>query len=566
MPSVNIPQRWFWGGVLALLALMGALQALSVRQESQTFDEGAHLAAGYSYWKTGDFRLNPEHPPLGKLLNAIPLLFLNPDLPLNHPAWEAADGVRFGREFLYHNRIPADTMLFAARMVTVACTLFLGVALAWWTRKRFGAPAAILAVWFFAFDPNVIAHGRYVTSDLFVTFFSFLACIFFGEYLLDARKRDRWVAGVAAGLALASKFSAVFLLPVFALLFWLRHREDPAHVKTSEAAQTAAAVLIASSLVVALTYSVPAKRRPGHAMNRVTHTQPWNPNTLHGKVLSFLNDRFRLPPWSYPAALGLVADHDTTGHPSYLFGRRSQRGWWYYFPLAFLVKAPAALLLALLAFLVLFALRRERPLPFAYWVAIIPILVYGWFTIGSRINIGIRHLLPVFPFLFALLGAGLTRWSWRGRAIAIPLLTTMLAAESLAIYPHYLAFFHFICGGPANGPKYLVDSNIDWGQDVIKLKRHLDQRGVKTFWVCYFGSAELEYYGLEALSLPPERELGDTSKFDGVIAMSVTPLQGVYVPPEDFAWLRKRTPDAKVGYSIYVYDLRKLKDSTPATK
>jgi len=142
----------------------------------------------------------------------------------------------------------------------------------------------------------------------------------------------------------------------------------------------------------------------------------------------------------------------------------------------------------------------------------------------------------------------------------------MLAAESLAIYPHYLAFFHFICGGPANGPKYLVDSNIDWGQDVIKLKRHLDQRGVKTFWICYFGSAELEYYGLEALSLPPERELGDTSKFDGVIAMSVTPLQGVYVPPEDFAWLRKRTPDAKVGYSIYVYDLRKLKDSTPATK
>lgn len=566
MLSVDILQRWFWVAAFALLALMGALQTLSVRQESQTFDEGVHLAAGYSYWKTGDFRLNPEHPPLGKLLNALPLLFLNPDLPVGHPAWETAEGVRFGGEFLYRNRISADTMLFAARMVTVVFTMFLGVALAWWTKKRFGAPAAILAVWFFAFDPNVIAHGRYVTSDLFVTFFSFLACATFGDYLLEAKKRDLWVAGISAGLALASKFSAVFLLPVFALLFWLRRRENPVWVKALGVPQTAAVMLIASSLVVTFTYSLSAKRSAIRAQSGATQTQPWNPNTLHGKVASFLHDRFRLPVWSYPAALSMVADHDTTGHPSYLFGRRSQRGWWYYFPLAFLVKAPVALLVAILAFLALFAWRRERPLPFAYWIAIVPILVYGWFTVGSRINIGIRHLLPVFPFLFTLLGAGLTRWAWRGRTIAIPLLAMMLAVESLAIYPDYLAFFNFICGGPANGPKYLVDSNIDWGQDVIKLKRHLERLGVKTFWTCYFGSAELEYYGLEALSLPPQRELGDTSKFDGVIAISVTPLQGVYVPPEDFAWLRERTPDARIGYSIYVYDLRKNKDSTPATK
>src|ERR1035437_3747426 len=122
-----------------LLAVMGTVMVLSVLQEVQTWDEAVHLAAGYSYWKTGDFRMNRDHPPLGKYINALPLLILNPALPLDHPSWREENPSVFGSQFLYHNRIPADTLLFAGRSITILLTLCLGLALALWTRRRFGA-------------------------------------------------------------------------------------------------------------------------------------------------------------------------------------------------------------------------------------------------------------------------------------------------------------------------------------------------------------------------------------------------------------------------------------------
>src|SRR5713226_9420209 len=184
-------QRWFWPVALLLLGIMGVTQVLSVREEAQTFDEGFDLAAGYSYWKTGEFRINTEHPPAGKWIDAAPLLFFKPKLPIEHPSWKQRDNAAFGREFLYHNTVPADTMLFAGRMMSVAATLSFGLVLALWTKREFGALAAALALLFFSFDPNVIAHGRYITSDIFVTVFSFLSCISWARFLVARRKPAR---------------------------------------------------------------------------------------------------------------------------------------------------------------------------------------------------------------------------------------------------------------------------------------------------------------------------------------------------------------------------------------
>ena len=168
---------------------------------------------------------------------------------------------------------------------------------------------------------------------------------------------------------------------------------------------------------------------------------------------------------------------------------------------------------------------------------------------GSHINIGHRHVLPVYGFLYVLAGVGLVRFRW-----VAPVLVGVLAVESLSVYPHYMAYFNAATGGPANGPKYLLDSNIDWGQDIKKLGRYLKEQHIPNVCFTYFGHVDYGRYGVESRDFPKKPE-----DCDGYGAVSVTPLYGLYAGPTDWSVLRKMKPMAKVGYSIYVYDLRKSK-------
>jgi hypothetical protein len=136
----------FWLTAGLLLSIMGTVQVLSALRENQTWDEAFELAAGYNYWKTGVYRFNLEQPPVGKLISAFPLLFINPSIPVDHPSYRKPDDVEFGHEFLYRNRLPADRILFAGRLGTIALTLIFGLTLALWSRKTFGEPSALLAL------------------------------------------------------------------------------------------------------------------------------------------------------------------------------------------------------------------------------------------------------------------------------------------------------------------------------------------------------------------------------------------------------------------------------------
>ncbi|HLJ44753.1 MAG TPA: glycosyltransferase family 39 protein [Bryobacteraceae bacterium] len=490
--------------VAVLLGFMSIVQVLSIRQEAQTWDEGTHLAAGLSYWKTGDYRMNPEHPPLAKLLCAVPLLFMDVTLPFQFPAWQERNEVDFGAYFLYTNRLPADAILFPARCVTILLTLALGISIAVWTRWRFGAAAALFAVALVAFDPNLIAHGRYVTTDLAVTLFSFLACIAW-EWALRRKTAGGFViVGVLLGLALGSKFSALFLIPVFVILGFARRPGRKG-------------ALLTAGIAVAVVVGLYGPGGPG----------------------------------LYWQGLSQVFAHNKEGHTAYLLGQISQKGWWYYFPVAFLVKTPTAVLLLCLA--ALFYARRVVTARFEYAVMAVPLVVYSALAFGASLDIGFRHLLPVLPFLYVQLGvvaARMPRW-------LSGVLVLLLLAESLSVYPHYLAFFNRVSGGPANGPTYLLDSNIDWGQDTKKLKAWLDARDVHRICDVYFGEAFPGHYGIETTPLPGNDEVEARNSLDCVAAASVTPLYGLYVENDRYSWLRQLRPVAKVGYSIYVYDLRK---------
>src|ERR1039458_9005823 len=214
--------RLFWPGTVALLAYLCAVQLFAAWRESNIGDEPVELAAGYSYLRTGDFRMNPEHPPLAKILAALPLLALRPALPLDSTFWTKADEYGFGMRFFEQNSRSIDTLLFTARIVSILLTACLGLAIALWTRNAFGPGAAILALALYAFDPTVTAHGHYVKNDLPVTLFCFLAAIAWCAFLTRPGLRRLALAGVALGLAVATKFSALFLLPVLVILYAIR--------------------------------------------------------------------------------------------------------------------------------------------------------------------------------------------------------------------------------------------------------------------------------------------------------------------------------------------------------
>ena len=567
--------RWFGWIVLALLALMAATQVASIRQETQTWDEGFDIGAGYSYLLTGDYRINADHPPLGKLLNAFPLLFLHPDLPLTDRSWEG-NGVEFGRKFLYQNRVHADTILFASRCVTIAFTLVLGCVLAFWTRRRLGSGVALLALSLYALDPNIIAHGRYVTSDPFLFVFAFLACITWSDYLVRRTMPALLLAGAMLGCALASKMSAMFLPPVFILLYvisWWHRNKSARFAEMLKGLVASTSILLAVAFsVVMLSYAPEIKAGVVHAMTGRQDlpflSQPLAPridrHTAGGQALFWIAEKLNLPSYTYLVSLNTVWTHLTVGHESYLLGQVSSHGWWYYFPVAILVKTPTVTLL-LFAFSVVAAIAgmggrvQLRKLPFECYALGLPAIIFLALATSSPIDIGIRHVLCVYPLLFVLCAwtfvtSGRTMLRWAFRPLII-LLVAGLAAESLSIYPNYLAFFNTPSGGPRNGPHYLLDSNLDWGQDLKKLKAWIDSHDAKDLFLFYFGNAPPAYYGIETISLPTD-SANPWNECGCLAAISATPLFGLYVPPEEFAFLRKREPIARIGYSIYIYDLR----------
>ena len=557
--------RAFWLGVAAMMAGMAGAMWVSIVEESQTFDEATHLAAGYSYWKTGDFLLNQEHPPLSKLLCAIPLLLLKPAFARDSDAWKQNDQVTFALQFLYKNRVDADRMLLAGRSVTIVLTLALGLTLAVWTRRRFGAAAALIALFLLATDPNLMAHGRYITSDAHLTLFLFLSVVCWLEYL---EKPDRWkfvVAALALGAALGAKFSSVFLLgllPLLAVLRWVFEQRGQERLRRTGSWRLlrAPVALPLCGLLILLLFYAPATWRALRKRMPPLTSEVW-PNTNTGRFVYSLGEKYSLP--AHPLLTGLyrLANHNETGHRAYLLGEISDSGWWYYFPVVFAVKTPTALLLLLAAMpfgLILWFRRFPADRLVLVALALVP-LIYFALSMGSSLNIGLRHLLPVYPFLYIL--SALTLVLLLPRRVIFGVVVTAASAlqiwETARIHPFYLSFFNTISGGPERGSEYALDSNIDWGQDVKRLKAYVDRHKIPMVCTAYFGLADWEYYKINPGGLPGVYDPDQTERLDCFVAISVTNLYDVYFDKPTYVWLRNRKPDGRIGYSLYLYDLRK---------
>ncbi len=527
-----------YSGIIILTGIFLTINILSMRRDCATFDEGHHLAAGYFYLQGDTPVFSPHHPPLVDVISALPLLAISIKPPLARYSFTSTRGgdimgffFFISRKLLYRSSPGADTILFWARLPNILLGLLLAGTVFQWSRRLYGPAAGLAALFLCVFSPDIIANSHLVTNDLGSVFFIFLSFYLLRRALISGRPKHYVFLGLASGAALASKYTAVIIFPIsflLAALFLISTRNDQvggAAAPRRKAGALFSRLLLAAGLalaVVALIYQVRYFPRYWEGLSAAAHRA--------------------LSPGSY-----------------FLCGHYSKTGWRYYYILTFLLKTP----LALFVLLAIAALGGRKITPRGgreEFFLLLPPALYFIIACLSRINIGNRHILLVYPFLFVFAGKVMLprRRSWV--RVALFLLFGWYGLSSLLVFPHYLAYFNELAGGPQNGYKYLSDSNVDWGQDLKRLKEFMMEKKIKGVILSYFGEADPSYYGINyqwALSDGPlpyrEFPVPLDKKY---LAISVKCLQGVSFPDHSvYRWLDDYRPYARVGPSIFIYDL-----------
>ncbi len=574
-----------------LLVFMFLIALFSMRGDSLTMDELAHLPAGYSYLTKKDMRLNPEHPPLVKDLSASLLLFLK-DIKFPSEAKEWQKDINgqwgFGNKFLFKIGNPADKIIFLGRLPMLLILILLGFYIFRWTREVWGNKAGLLALFFFSFSPTFIAHGRLVTTDVGAATAFFISTYYFVKFLKDSSKKNLVLAGIVFGLAQLTKFSAILLFPIFAILL-LFFAISKANSK-KEFLKILGKYLLYSIIIILIAYFLIWLVYLFHTWNYPAEKQAGDTKFILSSfgsrklanLTTWMADKPLLRPIAqYLLGVLMVIQRAVGGNTTYFLGEVSAAGWKIYFPTVYLIKQPLAFILLLLIAILYSAWRIKKPFwqntkeRFLAWLKshfeeftmLTAIAVYWAFSLKSNLNIGVRHLLPVFPFTFVLVAKTTVQWikppllNLKRTFLAILLLWE--AVSVLAVYPHFIAYFNELVGGPSKGYIYVVDSNLDWGQDLKRLAKWVEKNNIDKIYVDYFGGADTRYYLKDKYR--PWQGTNNPEKLpkNSWLAVSATPLQGgrgIPAPHFDqpsgfYLWLNKYNPVTVIGHSIFVYHI-----------
>lgn len=525
-------------------------------------DEQNHLSRGAAFLFTGDPRLSVEHPPLVNTLSALPLLTLEQvNLPTDRPSWNRQPPdifwYLFANEFLWeYNHTQVNLMIFLARLPIVFLTLALALVGFVFGNRLWGRPAGLLAFVFLLFDPNILAHGRYITTDLGGTAFLLLAtAVIWQQWQRPFSWRGTLLMALTMGLAFTSKLLTLGFVPIWiiaSLLPLYPHKGFQSGLGRLLQLLTAGLISI---FVVWVIFGF-----------------EWGAFLFLSDELTWLNSYSGPMPtfWSGIERILLLGGG---GRSSYLLGEFSTEGFLLYFPIAFLAKTPL-LTLILFPLTAAWLIWRPETRQRALFLLLLPLLYFG-LSMTSALNIGYRHLLPTLPFVYLLIAGGVSSFKFqvsRSRfrnSSLIPhpssFIPFLFLIPTLLIHPHYLSYFNRAAGGPRYGQQILIDSNIDWGQDLFRLQAWMQDNGVESVKLGWFGSARPDYYGLpneplpgfplpEYLSLWSRPPFNTAAPEPGIYALSVSSLQELtQAEKTTYAWFRNREPDEMIGYSIYIY-------------
>ncbi len=627
-----------------LLSVMLFLMLASSWNDSAIIDELAHVPAGYSYVFLQDFRLNPEHPPLIKALSAIPLVSLDLNFPKNVPSWESDINGQWtqGAKFLYESGNDPDRILRLMRLPVILLAIFFGAIFWRWSERHFGRRVAGLALFFYAFSPTLITHSRFVTTDLGAAFGFFIGIASFLRFLKEPTKKNILIAGLAFGIAELLKFSLILLLPIYGILLiaWVATKIQWSWTERFRLFLSLLGKTILVGIVgiftISLVYSytvanypaisykadgtpytvaeieVVARMPDGEARNQAIHAIPlsqlrdaaitltsFGSRSLVQADLWLIQQPYTRPLGQYLLGLMMVLQRASGGNTQYFLGDVSATGSPLYFPLLYLLKEPLAFQILSLAAL-LFAMRsliraeeksRAKTLGwirdhFIEFSAITFIAVYWASSVSSNLNIGVRHVIPTFPFIFLLVARQViswlrswrrddvaTWWDWFKRVISIyvasiprylfvGLLVLWQAGSVLAAYPYYLSYYNELGGGISNGYTIAVDSNYDWGQDLMRLRDYVASEGIDHIRVDYFGGGNPTHYlGAKfepwnsAKGYPPGGGWFAISATFQMSSLGTTVNNFERKKEDSYEWLKPFRPVARAGTSIFIYHL-----------
>jgi hypothetical protein len=552
----------------AFLLLIGVLCAelmLSIHHESQTWDEACHIFAGYSYWTRADFGMNPEHPPLVKLLAAVPLLGMSLQVPAHPGYFSKEEDFLTATDFVYKN--DAEQILFRTRTAVALLTVLLAVMLFVVARKMFGVSAALVALGLLVFEPNILAHGMVVTTDIGLTLFLFASVYFYYRFTERPSWSRFFLTGLAAGLALSTKHSGILVFPIMVVLALYEVVRTPSRLRLSRFNQELLAIAGIGIIAVAVLwafYGFHAEPRAGvDAQSQVVAYASRLQHPYQAKVISAFAEWHLLPePYLYGLAdVGFTAEFSH----SYLLGTIYPHGRWFYFPVAFVIKSTLVLLILLLLLPFVAKSRRQYRRELIYLG--IPPLIYFVVAMTSGMNIGVRHILPIYPFLFAM--AGWAAWCLMERrrswSYIIGCWLIFNVISSVRTFPVYLAYSNELWGGPSQTYRYLSDSNADWGQQLKATKNYLDSRQVEHCWFAYFADVVVDpsYYGVRckplttiaSVWLQPSIDVPPT--IEGPVLISAGVLSGYEFGPgplNPYDQFQRIKPTAVIEDGVFVYD------------
>ena len=602
--------------MLALILIPAFLFMLqAAKGDSAIFDETAHIVAGYNYVRNLDYRFNPEHPPIVKIAAGLPLLSQNLNFSTEKGYWNGLNEQWWaGNDFLYKSGNDADKIIIWSRIGPILITLLAIFFVYFFAKEIIGRWWAFFPAFLFGFSPIVLAHGHYVTTDIGETLAVMLFIYALLKFLFEQSRKNLIWAGLAFGFAQAVKFSSILLIPylfIIAGVFYFLKRKEARMAK-----YLLNAVLIIFIGYAAIVYPLYLLTTWNYPLEKqVIDTQALIQN-FKIKQLADLNiwmagNNVLRPFGEYLLGVLMVLQRSAGGNSAYFFGELSSHGWWYYFPLVYLMKEPLPILAMVFIGLMLgfwritaaFAGLRYKigliPVKFREYLNVrftefsflVFIAIYWFSSIASPLNIGVRHILPTLPFIYILASGAIKNWflsqpyqipfnAWETtenfihsvlsfwvKTFILSALAVWLIAETTIAAPYFLSYFNEFSGWRENGFYYVTDSNFDWGQDLKRLQKWVQVNigPEEKIAVDYFGGGDPAYY-LGNQFVPWWSAKGNP-KDEGIswLAISVNTFQGALAKPvadfyknpaDEYRWLENPYGFIdRAGTAIFIYKL-----------
>lgn len=617
----NFLKKYYKTIVVLILAAVFIVSLIVSSQEATTMDEQAHIPSAYTYVKYADMRLNPEHPPLIKYLSGIPLVFMDVKFPADDLEWQTGINEQWtlGNKFIHSNN--ADAITFWSRFPIIIIALILGIFIFQWTRELAGTAAGLFALALYAFDPNILGHNHYVTTDLGIAAFIFFAFYFFVKFLKKPDFKNTVLAGLFLGLAELTKFSAVLLFPIFGLIlvtYALARKKPETEVISAFRYKWKHLWIYVRKFIIALivcfgaiyaVYFITTFRMPEGKVADVAKTvlSDEGKGGVTKSIIAKMDQSDVLRPMSeYVLGVAMVFVRVTGGNTYYFFGEVDNQARMSYFPAVFILKETLPMLFLIIFSLICAIINALKSVSeksgnylkritvsiglylrtgVSQYSMLAFIALYSYLSVTGNLNIGFRHLFPIMALLYVLVAKkifdfhkNLPETSRKTFNIILAAFIIWIVLIPIISFPSYISYFNELVGGPKNGYKYVVDSNLDWGQDLKRLSKWINEynscaqrpgrkalcksipeeitrqeNGIQKIRVDYFGGSSPQYY-LKDKYVPWHASLDPEP---GWYAISAEFLQeSIYKkknPGEnDYSWTKNYSP-IRIGNSIFVF-------------